>query len=150
MEGQYMERRQEETRQRENNLSGKRETARQEGTNRGLGLRHGVGPPAEEDDKILKILYTNAQSIYSKLGELEILADEVKPDFILLTETWCNNTTVDASLYIQNYSLETELRRDRTDTGRGVGGGLLVYVRDPLQILRLQPTLQIWSGELTK
>ncbi len=31
--------------------------------------------------------------------------------------------------------METELRRDREDTGRGMGGGLLVYARQGLQIL---------------
>jgi len=57
------------------------------------------------------------------------------PDIILLTETWCNPSTSDASLALMGYKLETELRRDRTDTANGIGGGLLVYARDNVQIL---------------
>jgi hypothetical protein len=40
-----------------------------------------------------------------------------------------------AALSIENYMLETELRKDRTDTGNGIGGGLLVYSRAGLKIL---------------
>jgi hypothetical protein len=77
------------------NLNQKRETAGKE--------------RAEEQIKTLQILYTNAQSILSKLGELEILASELDPYFILMTESWCNPKVSDASLTIQNCSLETEL-----------------------------------------
>ncbi len=45
----------------------------------------------------------------------------------------CNSSIADASLSLHNYSLETELK-DRTDTRKGVGGGLLVYYQN-LQIL---------------
>jgi hypothetical protein len=53
----------------------------------------------------------------------------MEPDIILLTESWCNSTTTDAALALEGYNLETELRRDRTDTSAGIGGGLLVYTR---------------------
>ena len=33
------------------------------------------------------------------------------------------------------YQLETDLRKDRTDTTNGIGGGLLVYTRRGLRIL---------------
>jgi hypothetical protein len=40
-------------------------------------------------------------------------------------------------LTIPGYNLEAELRRDRHDTGQGVGGGLIpvVYARSQLQVL---------------
>jgi exonuclease III len=75
----------------------------------------------------VKILYTNAQSVFSKLGELTAVSQDLNPDIILLTETWCNDKIPDAALSLEGYRLETELRKDRTDTGNGVGGGLLVY-----------------------
>lgn len=59
----------------------------------------------------------------------------MEPDIILLTETWCNETVSNASLAIDNYRLETDLRRDRSDTTNGIGGGLLVYVRNELKVL---------------
>jgi hypothetical protein len=54
---------------------------------------------------------------------------------ILLTETWCNGSISNAQLALENYRLETDLRRDRADTSNGIGGGLLVYVRNELSIL---------------
>ena len=72
--------------------------------------------------EILKIMYSNIQSIQSKLYELNVQAVDLNPDIILLTETWCNQSVSDATLTIPNYHLETELRRDREDTTNGVGG----------------------------
>jgi hypothetical protein len=80
-------------------------------------------------------MYTNCQSLQSKIQELTALTIERKPDLILLTETWCNNNVNNASLAIQGYSIETDLRRDRTDTGNGIGGGLLVYSKDGVKVL---------------
>jgi hypothetical protein len=54
---------------------------------------------------------------------------------ILLTETWCNGSISNAQLALENYRLETDLRRDRADTNNGIGGGLLVYIRNELSIL---------------
>jgi len=68
---------------------------------------------------------------------LEALAEDFQPDLILLTETWCNDNISDAALSLHGYSLETDLRRDRQDTGNGVGGGLLVYSRKGMKILPL-------------
>ena len=59
----------------------------------------------------------------------------MKPDFILLTETWCNPSISDADLSIPGYQLEVEMRKDRADTAHGIGGGLLVYSRCGLKIL---------------
>jgi hypothetical protein len=50
----------------------------------------------------------------------------MKADLILLTETGCNTTIDNATRTIPGYNLEAELRRDREDTGQGVGRGLIV------------------------
>jgi len=80
-------------------------------------------------------MYTNAQSISSKLGELAAVTQDLDPDIILLTESWCNSNVLDASLSIEGYRLETDLRKDITDTGNGIGGGLLVYSKADIKIL---------------
>ena len=80
-------------------------------------------------------MYTNAQSINNKLDELTVLADDLKPDFILLTECWTNPNIENASLRVPGYVLDTDLRKDRLDTGNGVGGGLLVYMKEGRMIL---------------
>ena len=80
-------------------------------------------------------MYTNSQSLPGKVQELEALASDLKPDVILLCETWCNTNTSNATLNIKGYELQQNLRRDRNDTTNGIGGGLLVYTRDGLVIL---------------
>jgi hypothetical protein len=91
--------------------------------------------PGTEPDSTVKVLYTNAQSINCKLGELAAVAQESEPDIVLLTETWCNKATTNASQAPENYNLECDLRRDRSDTTAGIGGGLLVYSKQELCVL---------------
>lgn len=81
-------------------------------------------------------MYTNAQSIASKIGELGAIANTVKPDLILLTESWCNKDTTDAMLNVPGYELKSELRKDRADTAHSIGGGLLVYAKEGLLVLQ--------------
>jgi len=80
-------------------------------------------------------LYTNAQSVLGKVSELECVAADKKPDIILVCESWCNDTINNALLTLAGYELQPELRVDRHDTVGGIGGGLLVYVRNCLSIL---------------
>ena len=70
----------------------------------------------------------------SKLDELSILASDADPDIILVTESWCNNQVTNSMLNISGYTLEPDLRVDRSDTVNGIGGGLLVYSRINLVI----------------
>jgi hypothetical protein len=53
-------------------------------TGGGNGRRHGK---TEDTGKTIIILYTNAQSINSKLDELKVISQDLDPDIILLTET---------------------------------------------------------------
>jgi hypothetical protein len=69
------------------------------------------------------------------LNELKVTSQDLNPDIIILTETWCNGTVENATLEIENYKIETDLRRDRSDTANGIGGGLLVYSRQEIKIL---------------
>jgi hypothetical protein len=68
------------------------------------------GESSENPLKALKILYANAQSIVGKIGELTAVMQDIEPDLILLTETWCNSTIPDAFLTLEGYRLETDLR----------------------------------------
>jgi hypothetical protein len=81
------------------------------------------------------ILYLNAQSIVNKVNELGAVVAELDPDLILLTETWCNNSITNAYLSIKGYEIQQDLRKDRSDTTDGRGGGILVYGRQGLKIL---------------
>jgi hypothetical protein len=63
------------------------------------------------------------------------VSQDLCPDIILLTETWCNSSVDNAALSLESYRLETDLRSDRCDTANGIGGGLLVYSKHDLKIL---------------
>ncbi len=94
--------------------------------------RHGTG---KKQGQILTLLYGNVQSVSRKIGELAAKICEINPDLILLTETWLNSSTNNAALSIEGYDIVPELRLDRNTTAGGVGGGLLVYVRDGLTVV---------------
>jgi Reverse transcriptase (RNA-dependent DNA polymerase)/Endonuclease-reverse transcriptase len=81
----------------------------------------------------IKILYTNAQSLFSKVEELVAVVEFLHPDVVLLTETWTNGSISDAMIQIPGYRIEG--RKDRLDTKNGVGGGLVFYVKDCYQIV---------------
>jgi hypothetical protein len=89
----------------------------------GGGPGHGGGE-ASHQNKAITLLYANAQSINSKIDELKVISQDLDPNIILLTETWCNSTVENAALTIENYKLETDLRKDRCDTANGIGGGV--------------------------
>ena len=63
--------------------------------------------------EVVKILYTNARSLLSKVDDLAILSDEYGPDIIIITETWNNKDVCNALLNISGYVIEPELRVDR-------------------------------------
>ena len=75
----------------------------------------------------MTIVYTNAQSVIKKVDELRALAAMKTPDLILLTETWTHQDIENDYLHIDGYQITA--RADRKDTGRGRGGGILVYAR---------------------
>ena len=77
-----------------------------------------------------KVLYTNAQSLINKIDELRCTACDLKPDIICVVETWTNSSHTNAYLQINGFNIVCHY--DRTDTTKGVGGGLLIYVNDKL------------------
>ena len=82
----------------------------------------------------MKIVYTNARSIISKIDHLSILINDNNPDLVIITETWLNGDINNCLLNIPGYYIEPELRVDRSDTLNGIGGGILIYVRNNLII----------------
>ena len=76
----------------------------------------------------LKVLYANVQSINNKINELRALLVKECPDVVALTETWTNSSIADECLWIDGYDMV--VRKDRTDTTGGRGGGIVVYVKD--------------------
>ena len=81
------------------------------------------------------MIYTNAQSLPGKISELEAVVSDIQPDIVLICETWCNSSISDANISISGYELQQDLRTDRNDTANGIGGGLVVYSRNGLEVL---------------
>ncbi|CAM4500218.1 unnamed protein product [Lepidochelys kempii] len=91
-----------------------------------MSVRGGLLPHTENEGRSagsLKCLYTNAQSLGNKQGELEVLVMSRNYDVIGITETWWDNSH-DWSTVMDGYEL---FRKDRQ--GRK-GGGVALYVRE--------------------
>ncbi|CAM4690923.1 unnamed protein product [Lepidochelys kempii] len=91
-----------------------------------MSVRGGLLPHIGNEGRstgYLKCLYTNAQSLGNKQGELEVLVMSRNYDVIGITETWWDNSH-DWSTVMDGYKL---FRKDRQ--GRK-GGGVALYVRE--------------------
>ena len=71
------------------------------------------------------IVYYNARSLLSKIDELRLVYEAMKPDVICVVETWLDNDIVDNELILPNCQL---FRKDRNRQG----GGVAIYVSDAL------------------
>ena len=60
------------------------------------------------------------------MEELRVVASLKQPDVIAITETWTHKDISNEYLSLDGYELVE--RKDRSDTDRGRGGGILVYV----------------------
>lgn len=69
----------------------------------------------------------NCQSLFPKLGELELMLNDVHPDILCLTETWLSNLVPDGILNFQDYTI---FRLDRLSPGRG--GGVAFNLRNEI------------------
>ena len=57
---------------------------------------------------------------------------DIKPDIVCLAETWTNGEHLNALLSIPEFNIIA--RVDRKDTTAGIGGGLLIYARNEIDI----------------
>ncbi|VDL92068.1 unnamed protein product [Schistocephalus solidus] len=74
-------------------------------------------------------MYTNAQSMLSKLDELKIHVCDLSSHIISLTETWLSQHVDDREVTMAGYQLF------RTDRKERQGGGVLIYVKSKLTVL---------------
>ena len=77
----------------------------------------------------LKCIYFNARSIVNKLSELELCISEENPDILGLTESWLKEDILDSELSFKGYTL---FRKDRKDSIKTKGGGVVLYIRSSL------------------
>ena len=77
----------------------------------------------------LKCISLNARSIVNKLIELELCINIEQPDILGITETWLDSRITDSELAFEGYTL---IRRDREDSAKLRGGGVLLYIKNEL------------------
>ena len=76
----------------------------------------------------------NAQSLVNKIEKLRVLVAIYNPDITIITETWTNEPILNDLLNINGHNIIE--RKDRNDTDKGRGGGIIVYVRNNLYAWR--------------
>ena len=84
--------------------------------------------------RTLKIINLNCQSLRNKPELLQNLADSVKPDIIIGTESWLTRDIKDSEVFPEGYR-QTAVRRDRQDLPRykdTKGGGTFVLLKDDI------------------
>lgn len=89
----------------------------------------------EQGSHSVSVLYLNAQSIVNKINELNCVTNDKQPDIVCICEAWTKEEITNAFLGLPNYNLIC--RSDRKDTKKGVGGGLLIYVKTELNVSEL-------------
>ena len=81
----------------------------------------------------LKVAFANVQSIGNKMDEVKAVLNIMNADIFAVTESWTNNDIGDEILRINGY--QTAVRLDRCDTERGRGGGIVVYVKNDVDVV---------------
>ena len=76
---------------------------------------------------LFRVLYCNADSLLNKMNDMTAFCCVEKPDFIVINETWANDSYNNAFFSIPGY--EIICRKDRKDTSNGIGGGLIIYAK---------------------
>ena len=95
----------------------------------------GHEPARSDPNKTYKVIFYNSYSILSKIDLLRAECPIMKPDVILIAESFCRPDISDAYLHIAGY--ETVCRKDGRDTAGGRGRGLLVYVKEGIPATEL-------------
>ena len=76
-------------------------------------------------------MHQNIRSLHGKLDELNILLAHCPNLHVLaFTETWLNSSIFDAEISFPGFKI---FRNDRVNR---VGGGIAMYVRDSLSVIR--------------
>jgi len=87
-------------------------------------------------------MIVNARSSSNKREELELIAEQEGYDIIGITETWLTSLVENAELELQGYRI---LRKDRDSQVKTRGGGVLIYIREEINVVQRQYLLRSLS-----
>ncbi len=95
-------------------------------------------------DHLPSLLLSNVRSLPNKLDEIQTRISSIKPNIVILTESWLDDTYPDASITIDGYSI---IRRDRVT----LGGGIICFLSNSFEckVLSSQdiPSLSVCATE---
>ena len=100
-------------------------------------------------DKV-KCFQVNARSLINKMDEMKCYVYELKPDIVMITESWATEEIEDVVLKLDSYTI---IRNDRTGKK---GGGCIIYLNDCLRGIRnedltfMVDTETVWCDLKTK
>ena len=80
-----------------------------------------------------KVGHLNVNRLFNKLDSVKELIDKYSFDILALSETWLTSEIWDNEISIKGYSI---VRKDRQDSSKVCGGGVLIYVRDGIPFIR--------------
>ena len=80
-----------------------------------------------------KVGHLNVNRLFNKLDSVKELIDKYSFDILALSETWLTSEICDNEISIKGYSV---VRKDRQDSSKVCGGGVLIYVRDGIPFIR--------------
>lgn len=72
----------------------------------------------------LSFMHLNAQSLFPKINEMQLMVENVRPDLLCISETWLTPSIKDMMVNISDYII---VRHDRATHRRG--GGLATYIK---------------------
>ena len=94
----------------------------------------------KSSSKGLHLCNLNVRHLTPKLDEIRLaMAEENGPDIFGLCETFLDDGVQDCQIKIKGFDF---IRKDRSDTQRKCGGGLVLYYRDSLNCIR-RPEFEI-------
>ena len=80
-----------------------------------------------------KVGHLNVNRLFNKLDSVKEPIDKYSFDILALSETWLTSEICDNEISIKGYSI---VRKDRQDSSKVCGGGVLIYVRDGIPFIR--------------
>ena len=92
-----------------------------------------IPAPRFNNERPLRVLNVNCQSLTSKIGPWIELLDRTKPDVLIATETWLHSGISDNELCLDSYVV---YRRDRVHSK---GGGILIAVSEYISSKDISP-----------
>lgn len=77
--------------------------------------------------KEIKTMYTNANSLVNKIDDLKCCVNNLKPQIIMVTETWMSDKITEQEMSLDGYTWYSKPRLNRP------GGGVCIYVKEEFE-----------------